>query len=120
MEKKKREFDQGKARREGREWLLTTFSIQHYRKRVDALKGKTSPEACTMHERYEQKLRELSEKQKRLPASDPLDPLYRRLFYVRYADDYLIGIIGNKQEAHTLFREIQTSLNTVLKLELSE
>ncbi len=120
MEKKKREFDQGKARREGREWLLTTASLQHYRKRVDALKGNTSPKARTMQERYEQKLRELSEKQKRLPASDPLDPNYRRLFYVRYADDYLIGIIGNKQEAENLFREIQTFLTTALKLDISE
>lgn len=120
MEQKKQEFDQGKARREGREWLLTTSSIQHYRKRIDALKGDTSPKTRTLKERYEQKIRELSERQKRLPASDPLDPTYRRLFYVRYADDYLIGIIGNKQEADNLFREIQTFLNTNLKLEISE
>jgi hypothetical protein len=39
---------------------------------------------------------------------------------VRYADDYLIGIIGSKQEAETLFRAITTFLNTHLKLEISE
>lgn len=120
MEQKKQEFDQGKARREGREWLLTTSSIQHDRKRIDALKGDTSPKTRTLKERDEQKIRELSERQKRLPASDPLDPTYRRLFSVRYADDDLIGILGNKQEADNLFREIHTFLHTNLKLAISE
>ena len=117
MEQKKREFDRGKARHEGKEWQVATQGLQHYRKRIDALKGDNSPEVCTLRERYEQKIRELSERQKRLPASDPLDPTYRRLFYVRYADDYLIGIIGNKQEAEGLLREITTFLNTSLRLE---
>jgi group II intron reverse transcriptase/maturase len=120
MEQKKQEFDQGKARRQTTEWLNTTFYIRYYRKRIDALKGDTNPVAQTKQERYVQKIRELSEKQKRLSASDPLDPTYRRLFYVRYADDYLIGIIGNKQEADRVFSEIKTFLNSTLKLEISE
>jgi len=66
------------------------------------------------------KIRELAKKQKSLPASDPLDPNFRRLFYVRYADDYLIGIIGNKKEAESLFKEVKTFLNTRLNLEISE
>ena len=120
MEQKKQEFDQGKARHQTTAWLNTTFSLWYYRKRIDALTGDTNPAARTKQERYEQKIRELSEKQKRLPASDPLDPNYRRLFYVRYADDDLIGVIGNKQEAETLFKEIKTFLNTSLKLAISE
>ncbi len=120
MEQKKQEFDQGKARHRTKEWVNKTFNVWRYRKRIDALKGDTNPELRIMQERYEQKIRELSEEQKRLPASDPLDPTYRRLFYVRYADDYLIGIIGNKQEAEILFKEVKTFLNTRLKLEISE
>jgi group II intron reverse transcriptase/maturase len=118
MERKKQEFDQGKARRQTRGWLNTTSYKQHYRKRIEALKG--DPAQDQLIQRYEEKLRELSEKQKSLDASDPLDPDYRRLFYVRYADDYLIGIIDSKQEAETLFREITPFLNTHLKLEISE
>ena len=34
--------------------------------------------------------------------------------------DYLVGIIGNKLEAETLFSEIKNYLNTTLKLEISE
>ena len=120
MEQKKRGFDQGKSRRQTKEWLNTTLSVGRYRKLVESIKGDPSPETRIKLERYEEKIRELSEKQKRLPASDPLDPDYRRLFYVRYADDYLIGMIGNKQEAEILFSEIKTFLNTTLKLEISE
>ena len=39
---------------------------------------------------------------------------------MRYADDYLIGIIGNRQEAEIVFREVTTFLDTHLKLEISE
>jgi RNA-directed DNA polymerase len=120
MEQKKQEFNQGKARRRTTEWLNTTRYIRHYRERIDALKGDSNPETHTRIRRYEQKIRELSKEQKRLNASDPLDPTYRRLFYARYADDYLIGIIGNKQEAETVFKEVKTFLNTNLKLEIAE
>jgi RNA-directed DNA polymerase len=71
-------------------------------------------------ERHDQRLRELSAIQKRLPASDPLDPTYRRLHYVRYADDFLIGIIGSKHEAEILFTEVKTFLHNTLKLDISE
>ena len=120
MEKKKQEFDRGKERRRPTEYRNTTFYLQYYRKRIDKLKGDLDPETHTQIQRYEQKIRELSKKQKSLPASDPLDPNFRRLFYVRYADDYLIGIIGNKKEAESLFKEVKTFLNNRLKLEISE
>ena len=105
-------------------WHNVTTLMRYHRIRIDALKGDTSPEAMTKREGHERKIRGLSAIQKRLPSRDPLDPIYRRLFYVRYAvryaDDFLIGIIGSKQEAATLFREIKTFLNIYLKLEISE
>lgn len=120
IEQKKRVFDQGRARRLGMKWHNVTTLMRYHRIKIDALKGDISPEAMTRRKGHEQKIRELSAIQKRLPSRDPLDPIYRRLFYVRYADDFLIGIIGSKQEAETLFREIKTFLNTCLKLEISE
>jgi len=120
MEKKKQEFDQGKGRKTDREYNAVRSSISYQRKMVTTLKGDNNPEASIRVEGYKLKIRELSERQKRLPASNPLDETYRRLFYVRYADDYLIGIIGSKKEAEMVFQEIQTFLNTSLKLEISE
>ena len=118
MERKKQEFDQGKARRLTREYKNTALHKGYYRRRIDALKGDQTQ--THLIQRYEEKLRELTRVQQRLNASDPLDPEYRRLSYVRYADDFLIGIIGSKQEAETVFREGTTFLNTHLKLDISE
>jgi retron-type reverse transcriptase len=120
MEQKKQEFDRGKRRQTSTEWGNVTRYLKYYRKRIDDLKGDPYPDAHTKRQRYEQKAKELSDQQKRLPASNPLDKTYRRLFYIRYADDFLIGIIGNKQEGIKLFEEVKTFLNTTLKLEISE
>jgi len=120
MEQKKQEFDQGKARQRMKEHHAVSARIRYFRRRNHALKGDKSPDAILRQERYEQAIKELTAKQKRLPASDSLDPNYRRLFYVRYADDYLIGIIGSKQDAEKVFYEVKDFLNTTLKLEISE
>src|SRR5437870_10773176 len=74
----------------------------------------------TKREGHERKIRQLSAIQKRLPSRDPLDPGYKRLFYVRYADDFLIGIIGSKQEAQQVFKEATNFLHTHLTLAISE
>jgi hypothetical protein len=39
-----------------------------------------------------------------LPSLDPTDPGYRRLRYLRYADDWLIGFIGPRNEAEEIKR----------------
>ena len=56
---------------------------------------------------------------KQVPSVDPLDPTYRRLKYVRYADDFIMGFVGPRSEAEEIKRELQTFL-AGLKLELSE
>ena len=38
----------------------------------------------------------------RSPHGDPMDPGYRRLKYIRYADDHLLGFIGPKAEAEQI------------------
>jgi hypothetical protein len=118
MEQKKREFDQGKERQLTRKYISVKNLVAYHRRRINALKGDQSQESTV--QMYKQKVRELSMQQRSLPASDPLDPKFKRLFYVRYADDFLIGLIGSKQEAETLFRDCQEFLNTHLKLTISE
>ena len=44
----------------------------------------------------------------------------KKLVYVRYADDWLIGICGNKKDCEGIKRHIGTFLKDTLKLELSE
>jgi group II intron reverse transcriptase/maturase len=50
---------------------------------------------------------------------DHWDPNYRRMGYVRYADDFLVAVIGTKQEAEEARGEIREFLKATLKLELN-
>jgi hypothetical protein len=120
MEQKKQEFDQGKARKITKEWRRVTVRLNRARKRALPLTGDNNPAIQAKKDRLKQTIRELDRLQKRTPAGDPLDPGYKRLFYVRYADDFLIGLIGSKQEAQQVFNEATNFLNTHLKLAISE
>lgn len=55
-----------------------------------------------------------------IPRCDEMDPNYRRLKYVRYADDFLIGVIGSKDDCKEIKENIKTFLDEKLKLSLSE
>ena len=54
-----------------------------------------------------------------LPTQVSDDPGYRRLRYVRYCDDFLLGFAGPKCEAEEIKARIGTFLREELKLELS-
>jgi group II intron reverse transcriptase/maturase len=67
-----------------------------------------------------QKARELRRKQARLPSVDCDDPGYRRLRYLRYADDTLFGFTGPRAEAEEIKQRLATFLRDELRLELSD
>src|SRR6266699_1467803 len=52
----------------------------------------------------------------RLPSRDLHDPNYRRLKYVRYADDTLFGFIGIRTEAEDIRENIANWLRENMKL----
>jgi len=62
----------------------------------------------------------LRQLQQQLPSLDPNDPDFRRLKYVRYADDFLLGFIGPKSEAEEIKQKLEKFLRDELKLELSQ
>jgi retron-type reverse transcriptase len=62
----------------------------------------------------------LRKQAQRLPSIDPHDPDYRRLRYCRYADDFILGFIGPKEEAEEIKQCLRAFLQEELKLELSE
>ena len=54
-----------------------------------------------------------------MPSTDPHDPGYRRLRYIRYADDHLLGFAGPKAEAEEIKQRLAQFLHDELKLELA-
>jgi group II intron reverse transcriptase/maturase len=62
----------------------------------------------------------LAKQLRTLPQGDSADPNYRRLRYMRYADDTLFGFAGPKAEAEEIKQQLKEFLQDTLKLELSE
>jgi group II intron reverse transcriptase/maturase len=62
----------------------------------------------------------LRSERRKLMSVMPRDPDYRRLRYVRYADDFLLGFVGPKEEAKEIRRRLGEFLGQQLKLTLSE
>ncbi|HXH22598.1 MAG TPA: reverse transcriptase domain-containing protein [Dehalococcoidia bacterium] len=65
-------------------------------------------------------VRVLQKELRKLPSKDPKDPDYRRLKYVRYADDFLLGFAGPRAEAEAIKAQLAEFLRKTLRLELSE
>jgi group II intron reverse transcriptase/maturase len=64
--------------------------------------------------------RRLSQQAQAIPSREPNDPDFRRLRYIRYADDFLLGFTGPKAEAKDIKRKLAAFVRDELKLELSE
>lgn len=63
--------------------------------------------------------KEVEHIQHSLPSKKPCNAGFKRIQYCRYADDFIIGVIGSKEDALTLKQELMTYLSSELKLELS-
>lgn len=114
--------------------------IKEYISKFD--RGKKA-KANNLYKRYEPKVRRLADELKnvkdnadkeqlikdinalklergQLSSINRMDDGYRRLKYVRYADDFLLGIIGSKEDCEKIKADIKIFLDEKLKLELSD
>lgn len=66
-----------------------------------------------------ERVKELEHQRRRIPSQDVNDPNYRRLQYIRYADDFILSYIGPKAEAEAIKDAIGAFLKDKLHLELS-
>jgi group II intron reverse transcriptase/maturase len=62
---------------------------------------------------------QLDQERRHYPSRDTYDPNYRRLVYLRYADDFILGLAGPKEEADAIKAELTAFLRNKLNLELS-
>jgi group II intron reverse transcriptase/maturase len=97
------EHNRGRRRRPNRAYRTLECAITRARHRGDR-----------------ERARRLNLQRRQLPSQDPNDPDYRRLRYVRYCDDWLLGFAGPKREAEEIKTKIATFLRDELKLELSQ
>ena len=111
MQELEKEFNKGKKRKRNPEYQRIAHQIKRIRRKIDQV-GKT-PDLI-------EKLRKLDSLLKAVPSGDPYDEGYRRLRYCRYADDFIVGIIGTQEEAKGITERVRTFLEKELKLQLSD
>ncbi len=63
------------------------------------------------------KAKDLYRKRLLVPSKNPCDPNYRRLRYVRYADDFIVGFVGGRDELVHIQRQVEGYLNAYLRLD---
>jgi len=119
MEEMKRKFDRGKHRAINLEYTRHSNQIRYLRQKIDQLKKDEESNKQSILE-LRNRIREIDKKRKAIPSVNLYDQSYRRLWYQRYADDLLVGIIGSKQEAGEILEQVKTFLREHLHLEVSE
>jgi len=111
----KENFDKGKGRRQE----YRTREARLYRANA-RYKEKWSEMDEIEKEEARQHLDELKNHMMELPYKDPMDENYKRIQYVRYADDFIIGVIGSKKDCQQIKHDISNFLNQEMKIELSQ
>lgn len=89
-----------------------------FQKKVAMQKLKTVKDESERKKVVEQ-LKVIDRTRLQIPSFDEMDNGYKRLKYVRYADDFLIGVIGSKEDSQRIKEDIKNFLESELKLELS-
>jgi len=109
----KMNFDKGEKRAVRKEY--SRLSDNRHRLIVKISKSKESKKEGLLKE-----LKEIDQLHRTMQRSEPMDSNFKRLQYIRYADDFIIGIIGSKEDARTIKHDLGEFIANKLKLELSE
>jgi group II intron reverse transcriptase/maturase len=64
-------------------------------------------------------IKEINKKARLLPSKDMHDPNYVRIHYVRYADDFIVGVIADKNTAEIVYNAIKKFLKEELDFEIN-
>src|SRR3989440_691509 len=100
--------------------LIPRYTQGHKRKENPAYRHYLQQAATARKKGEHQQAHKLVRLAQQLPSKDPNDPSYRRLRYIRYADDILLGFTGTRAEAEQIKHQLGTYLQDTLKLELSQ
>ena len=109
-----RHFDKGTKRRPGKESNDLANERKRTVRKLKKIKDGTEKAALVA------RLKAIEQERAAFPSGDEMDGSYRRLKYIRYADDFILGVIGSKEDAQRIKEDIKSFLSESLALELSE
>ena len=107
-------FDKGKKRREN------PLHAKYSRKAIRLRKAIRNTTDEGIKRELLSQLKDAEAMTRKVSASMAMDSTYKRLKYIRYADDFLIGVIGSKEDCAKMKEDFTIYMRDKLKLELSE
>lgn len=122
MEDMMSQFNKGKRRKFNPAYTLLGSRIQTINQKLQRLKMGLechNPEENT-RERLLRTRREIQKQKHKIPSVDLFDPDYRRLRYSRYADDFIIGVIGSRKDAEYIMQQVKAFIENELLLEAAD
>lgn len=114
IEEYKKQFDKGIRRRQNPEYGRLQNDIHKCERHLKVANSEKEIQSILSE------IEELKIKRKSLPSKVEMDNNFRRLRYERYADDFLIGVIGSKEDCRKIKQDIKEFLESKLQLKLSE
>ncbi|MDR1674784.1 MAG: group II intron reverse transcriptase/maturase [Oscillospiraceae bacterium] len=95
------------------------YTDEYYACRVKAalIRRKINKSEGEDRQKYVEELRVARAEMLKTPSKSQTD---KKIRYIRYADDFLIGVNGNKEECVEIKRKLTEFIATFLKMELSE
>jgi len=113
----KKEFDTGKAKtpkRVNKVYRRASSKLARLKKKIDGIDDQDEKQELIKFHNIQRKTL-LS-----IPYYESCDNSYKRLKYVRYADDFIIGINGSKRDCELVKKKIKIFLKDRLNLEMSD
>lgn len=107
-------FNKGKDRKRNPEYRKLETKRRNLVEKLKKAKSKADKDIILAE------IRQVEMERRDVPYSLPMDESYKRMQYVRYADDFLIGVIGSKKDCEMTKKDIAEFLSAKLGLELSQ
>ncbi|MCM2979236.1 reverse transcriptase domain-containing protein [Priestia aryabhattai] len=110
-------FRQGIKRTVNKEYKKSAHLVYWHRKKLklvwETLSDEEKKDGIKTYKQLKRKLLEVN-------YNEPMDSSYKRIQYVRYADDFVIGVIGSKEDCLKIKEDLTVFLKESLYLNLSQ
>jgi len=118
IERLRHTFNKGEERKRNLEYRRLVNKVYRLRQSIDLIKDDPAfaEEVSTKKRTIAEHMRVMQT----MPSMDTHDPNFKRLRYIRYADDFVIGIVGSIKEARGIMKAVRTFTETELNLSINE
>ena len=107
-------FTKGDGRKRNNKYYCLNTWMCNLKKKINSAEDRN--ERAEMIREYQS----MRKQKLSMSPTEPMDENYRRLQYVRYADDFLVGVIGSKADCEKMKADIAKFMSDKMHLELSD